>query len=135
MKVVLDTNVFVSGVFFGGIPGQILQAWRDNLIRIVLSEDIVKEYVDVLDRLVDRYPPVSSEPILELLLSGTEIAAIKPLDKPVSADPDDDKFIACALSTGTEVIITGDKHLLEHNGYRDLIIVTPSEFIRKYQGG
>lgn len=134
MRVVLDTNVFVSGVFFGGVPGQILRAWRDSQIRIVLSEDIVKEYVDVLDRLVEQYSPISSEPIIELLVSGTEIVAIKPLDKPVSADPDDDKFIACALSSETEIIITGDKHLLEHNGYRDLVIVTPSEFIRRYKG-
>ncbi len=60
MRVVLDTNVFISGVFFGGIPGQILQAWRDSQIRIVLSEDILKEYADVLDRLEGRYSPIIS---------------------------------------------------------------------------
>ncbi len=61
--------------------------------------------------------------------------AIEPLDKPVASDPDDDKFIACALSSETEMIISGDKHLLDLNGYKDLVIVTPSEFVRKYKGG
>jgi putative PIN family toxin of toxin-antitoxin system len=45
MRVILDTNVFVSGVFFGGQPGKILTAWRNGKIRLFLSPEILEEYV------------------------------------------------------------------------------------------
>ena len=44
MKVVLDTNVFISGVFFSGPPHQILTAWRDGKIQLAISQEILKEY-------------------------------------------------------------------------------------------
>jgi predicted nucleic acid-binding protein len=50
----------------------------------------------------------------------------------VSADPDDDKFIACALSSGSKLIVSGDKHLLDVNGYRGIEILKPRPFIDKY---
>ncbi|OGR04748.1 MAG: putative toxin-antitoxin system toxin component, PIN family [Deltaproteobacteria bacterium RIFOXYD12_FULL_50_9] len=44
MKIVLDTNVFISGILFGGLPSQILKAWRQSKIKIVLTEEILEEY-------------------------------------------------------------------------------------------
>jgi AbrB family looped-hinge helix DNA binding protein len=44
VRIVLDTNVLVSGVFFGGPPGRILEAWRDRRIQLVLSPEILGEY-------------------------------------------------------------------------------------------
>ena len=62
MRVILDTNVFVSAVFFGGKPGKILKAWRDGEVRLVLSPDILEEYIEVLHRLETLYPPVEADP-------------------------------------------------------------------------
>lgn len=47
MKAILDTNVFVSGVFFSGPPYQILKAWRDGNVQLVISTDILSEYIRV----------------------------------------------------------------------------------------
>lgn len=132
MKVVLDTNVFISSVFFGGQPGKILAAWRDGKIMLVLSTEILEEYIEVLHRLEKLYPPVKAKPVIELILAGSEIITAPPLEKPVSSDLDDDKFIACALASKARVIISGDKHLLSVDGFKGLEIVKPSEYVKKY---
>lgn len=135
MKVVLDTNVFISAVFFGGVPGKILRAWRDGDLHIVLSTEIVEEYIEVLQRLGKRHPPIETDVVIELLLAGAEVIAVSSLDKPASADPDDDKFIACALASKAKVIISGDQHLLVLDGFLGLEIITPSGFFKKYLKG
>lgn len=135
MKVVLDTNVFISAVFFGGVPGKILRAWRDGDLHIVLSTEIVEEYIEVLQRLGKRHPPIETDVVIELLLAGAEVIAVSSLDKPASADPDDDKFIACALASKAKVIISGDQHLLVLDGFLGLEITTPSGFFKKYLKG
>ena len=132
MRVILDTNVFISSVFFGGQPGKILAAWRDGKIMLVLSTEILEEYVEVLQRLEKLYPPVEAGPVIELILAGSEIITAPPLEKPISSDPDDDKFIACALASKARVIISGDKHLLSVDGFKGLEIVKPSEYVNKY---
>ena len=132
MKVVLDTNVLVSGVFFGGQPGKILSAWRDDKIQLVLSMEILEEYIEVLERLGMLYPPIDVKPVIELILANFEIITVSPLKEPISPDSDDDKFIACALAAKAEVIVSGDKHLLDVSGYEGIGIVKPSEFIKKY---
>ena len=67
MKVVIDTNVFVSGVFFTGPPYQILEAWRNGKIQIVLSPEILEEYQRVGEELAKRFKVVDLYPILDLL--------------------------------------------------------------------
>lgn len=64
MKIVLDTNVLVSGVFFGGPPYEILEAWREGRIRLVVSPDILAEYYRVGADLSDRYPQVDLQPLV-----------------------------------------------------------------------
>ena len=132
MKVVLDTNVLVSGVFFGGQPGKILKAWRDGEVLLVLSDEILKEYIDVLGRLEKQHPPIEAEPIIELILAGSKIVSAPPLGDSVSSDPDDDKFIACAIAAKANVVVSGDKHLVSVDGFKGLAILKPSEYVKKY---
>jgi putative PIN family toxin of toxin-antitoxin system len=132
MRIVLDTNVFISGVFFGGQPGKILTAWRDGKVKLILSPDILEEYVEVLGRLQNLYPSVEVQPIISLVLAGSEIIPATQLEKPVSLDPDDDKFIACAVTGRVKIIVSGDKHLLEVAGHKGIRIVKPSEFVREF---
>lgn len=135
MRVILDTNVFVSAVFFGGVPGRILRAWRDGELQLFLSWEILEEYVEVLRRLEKQYPPIKAEPIMELLLAGSKIISAPPLSGPVSSDPDDDKFIACAIAAKADVVISGDKHLLAADGYLEIKILKPSEYVRTFLAG
>ena len=129
MKVVVDTNVLISGVFFGGMPSQVLEAWRDGRIGLVVSPEILEEYRRVGEELAAQFPGVSLAPLLALLVMTAEIIEPPGLPEQVSRDPDDDKFIACALAGDCQLIISGDRHLLEISGYRGVKVVAPREFL------
>ena len=68
MRIVLDTNVFVSGVFFSGPPHQILMAWRDGRLQLAISKEILDEYQRVGKALAVKFPDIHLEPILELVI-------------------------------------------------------------------
>ena len=117
MKVILDTNVFVSGVYFSGPPHTILQAWRDGLVHIVISREIFDEYARVGDLLGKRYLGIDLKPILQVRICD---------------DPSDDKFFSCAITSGAHFIISGDNHLLRASGYRNVEVIKPRQFVDNY---
>lgn len=103
MKIVLDTNVFVSGIFWGGSPSKILKAWHHSKIKLTISEEIFEEYTRVAQFLNKKYP---------------------------SVDPSDDKFIACALTTGAKFIVSGDRDLLDIKNYLGIEMISPTNFVK-----
>jgi putative PIN family toxin of toxin-antitoxin system len=129
MKVVIDTNVLISGVFFGGLPHRVLEGWRDGLFDLVVSPEILEEYSRVGEELTKKFPGVSLEPFLALLVMNAEIVEPPDLPKQVSRDCDDDKFIACALAGKCRFIVSGDKDLLEVSTHKGLKVVKPREFL------
>jgi len=133
VKVVLDTKVFVSGVFFGGPPGCVLEAWRDGRAEVVLSREIIEEYVRVGEELAARFPGVDLGPALELLAVSTSLVDSTQLPEPVSRDPDDDKFLACALAAGADCVISGDRDLLDVSPYEGVVVLTPRDFCNQLE--
>ena len=134
MKVVLDTNVLVSGVFFSGPPYKILEAWRSSKIRLVISAEILDEYSRVGDALAEQFPAVDLRPILELVNVNAEM--VSPPAGPAARicdDPDDDKFFWCALAARCKVIVSGDKHLLSKSGFGGVQVLKPRDFLKKYR--
>jgi putative PIN family toxin of toxin-antitoxin system len=132
VKIVLDTNVFVSGVFFKGPPHEILQWWREGKIQVVLSPEILDEYKEVGQELAARYKGTDLGPLLDLLALHGEIVLVPPLPEPVCTDPDDDKFFACAVAAKVPLIVSGDKHLLAASGYRAINVLRPRAFVAQY---
>ena len=132
MQVIVDTNVLISAVFFGGKPGRILEAWQQKKIEFVISTEILAEYVDVLHRLSAKYPMVDVSQIITLIASFSLIVEARDLGEQVCEDPDDDKFMAAAIASSSNVIITGDAHLLDVSGYSGIEMIEPATFIEKY---
>ena len=132
MKVVVDTNVFISGVFFTGPPHQVLNAWRRGSVQIVVTPEILTEYRDTGTELTAHFPEVELEPWLELLAIKSILVEAPPLAKQVCTDPDDDKFFACALAGRVSIIVSGDKALLRASGYKRLKVLTPRSFVDQY---
>ncbi|MCF8079818.1 MAG: putative toxin-antitoxin system toxin component, PIN family [Desulfobacterales bacterium] len=132
MKIILDTNVLVSGIFFTGPPHLILEAWRRGVFQIILSGDIILEYLRVSDELAQRFSGLDVQPILELLIGRSDIVDPEPLPGPICDDPDDDKFFAAALSSGAKIIVSGDRHLLKVSGYRSITVLRPKAFADRY---
>ena len=132
MKIVLDTNVFISGIFFSGPPSKILQAWRDSKIQILLSEEILTEYQRVAEELSVKFPAVNIEQIIELLTIYGEVFETKDISVTICEDPDDNKFIECAIASNSKLIVSGDKHLLKISGYQGISVLKPRDFMDNY---
>ena len=132
MKVVLDTNVLVSGIFFSGPPAEILRAWSRGKFRLVLSPEILDEYTRVSAELADKVPDIDTQRILELVVVHSEVCSPGKLPQRVCEDPHDDKFFAAAIGTRTKIIISGDKHVLKVSGYQGVSVLTPRQFVVRY---
>jgi putative PIN family toxin of toxin-antitoxin system len=132
MRVILDTNVFISGVFFSGPPYQILKAWQDGKIKLLLSPEIFEEYERVGKVLSGQFPSINLNSILGFVTIKGEIILAQELSERVSEDPDDDKFLACAVSGKCKFIISGDKHLTRVSGFKGIEVIRPRQFLDEY---
>ena len=132
MRIILDTNVFISGIFFSGPPFEILNSWKHSRLQIVLTKEILEEYQRVAKSLMDKFPTVDILPIIELLTIHSLFIDTEGISLSVCEDPDDDKFIECAIASKTEIIVSGDKHLLKVTGYQDINVLKPRDFVDSY---
>jgi hypothetical protein len=129
-RVVIDTNVVVSALLFGGTPGKLTRLWKSGRLRPLLSKEIMDEYLAVL-----AYPKfsLSEEEInfilYEEILPYFEVVDVKPGHMIVPQDPSDDKFIHCAEAGKAELIISGDEHLIALKSHGKLRILTPAQFL------
>jgi len=134
VKVVLDTNVLVSGLLFGGVPGRILTAWTSGALCLVISPPILEEYRRVGLELSKGRAPLASA--LEALLATLTVHALlveaPPLDERVSEDPDDEMFLAAAVAASARIIVSGDKHLLRVSGWQGIEVLKPRPFVDRY---
>ncbi len=132
MRVVLDTNVLISGIFFSGLPSKILTHWRKGDFIAVISEPIIFEYTRVAEEISKKFPKIDISEILELFIMNSEIIDTSNLGITACEDPDDNKFLECAIAGKCKLIVSGDKHLLKLNPYRDVEILKPREFLDKH---
>ena len=131
-RVVIDTNVLISGLLFGGTPGRLIALWKNSTILPLTSAAIFEEYLRVL-----AYPRFQlSKTEIDYLISVEilpwfEIIDVSPGKSMVAEDAAaDDKFIWCALSGEAEAIISGDEHLLSLPE-PPVPILTPSQFLNQ----
>jgi len=133
LKVVIDTNVFISS-FFGGIPRAVIDCWKKGEITLCLSQKIIEEYLEVLNRLgLENENEMQN--LAKLFAEGYHsiFTAKTPDIKIVKNDPDDDKFIACAVALDSKIIISGDNYLRNLKRYVDIEIMSPKEFMEGMQ--
>ena len=130
MKIVVDTNVIVSGIFFNGKPRELLRECFNGKYEIICTKEIFLEYVETIEKLAKRYKQRVREEIIPILLDNVTI--IENVDDgKYSRDPDDDKFINCAKSSGAKYIITGDNDLLVLEKIGDIRLLTVADFLKK----
>ena len=131
MRVVLDTNVVMSGLFFGGLPSRILEAWNRGGFEWVVSIAVLTEYRRVGLDLGARYPARSA--VVNAFLAAVEaratVVVAAPLRVPVTVDPDDDMLFALALAARARAIVSGDHHVRAHDGWRRIAVHTPRSFV------
>lgn len=132
VKVVLDTNVLISGVIASGYSAQILDAARSEEVKMVTSVHMLEEFSDVVSRrrIVRKYPEVTenAESLLDFFRAFAEIVSGMPEEAQVSRDRDDDFVLACAIEGKADYIVSGDPHLLDLKSYKKIPILSPREF-------
>ena len=132
VNLVLDTNVFISAVFFSGIPYRILDAWRKGHVQLFISQAILTEYQETGAILTKEFKDVDIVPWIALLEKHAILIVPESLPEQVCTDPDDDMFIACALAAQAHIICSGDKALLKTSGYCGIEVIKTREFADRY---
>jgi len=130
-KVVLDTNVVVSGVLSKeGNPARILELWKKNAFTLVISQPLYKEIINTLTKLKPRYkiPVISIKRLAELFNDYALWVDLKSIPK-VTRDPKDDMVVATAVAAKADFLITGDKDILAlGKSWKKIKIRKPADF-------
>ena len=134
MRIVLDTNVLMSGIFFAGPPALILAAWAEGRLELLATVEILAEYRRVGSRLSQQYPSVDVDPVLDLVVRESRIVEPFPVPEDACDDKDDSKFLACAISGRASCVVSGDRALLRASGHEGIEVVTPRDFLTRFLG-
>lgn len=132
MNVILDTNVLVSGIFFKGPPYRIFQFWKKGQFDIVISHEILEEYRRLIQDVSVHFPHIDISNLFEMITLKAHFTLSLALHPQLCDDPDDDKFFAAALASKTQIIISGDKHLLNKSGFSGINVFNPTNFLDQY---
>jgi putative PIN family toxin of toxin-antitoxin system len=129
-RIVLDTNVLVSAILFGGPPRDVLELAISGAIDCSLSLVILDELREVLCRPKFGFSLEQSLQVLEELHAVCDV--IQPPDRVrvLASDPDDNMILECALASKADFIVSGDRHLLDLAKFRDVLIVRPSDYLK-----
>ena len=133
MRVVIDTNVVVSGVLNPyGPPGRIINAVLSETTTLLHDDRILFEYREALLRPAFGLSRSDVEGLLDFVESAGEHVSPEPL-KVVLPDPNDLPFLEVATSGGADALITGNiKHFKPRRGQHDVQVTTPADFVRRY---
>ena len=131
IRAVIDTNVIISGIFWGGLPAQILTAWVENKFHAMLSPEILDEYRRVVAEICQKrqYTSNAAFKILDhLMLKATLINANR-FSQQVCDDPNDDMFLELAVTGTAKYIVSGDRDLLRLHSIEGISIITSKLFL------
>ena len=131
MRIVLDTNVFISAIFFDGIPGRILTAVQEDKFELVTSLECIYELHRILIEFKDKIGLDLIEFWTKFAISNSLVVLPQVGFSEVKDDPDDNKFLDAAVAGRASFIISGDKHLLKLKEFRTIRIVKPAEFAKE----
>ena len=130
LRVVLDTNVLVSAVISDGKPRELLRKGIAKEFSMVTSDRILKELVTVLHRPIFKTSKDESHRIVLALIRSSEVVNVKSKFEAVKVDPKDDMIVNTAYDGRADIIVTGDKHLLELENFTGIKIITIENMLK-----
>ena len=128
MKAVLDTNIFISGIFWKGSSNKVILNWREGKFTLVTSLEAVSELIKVLKDFKIKLSDDMIKEWVDLIVRNSIIVEPKEKILAVKDDPKDDIFIETAVARNVDYIISQDNHLLKLKEFRGIKIITPEEF-------
>ena len=127
VRIVLDSNVIISGFLFGGPPARIIDYAVAGKIECFMSLPILDEVRDVLQRPKFGLSPEQALSLVEELHDLCRIVHPKLRIRAVEADPDDNAILECAVAAHAKLVVSGDSHLLDLGQWKDIQILSPSD--------
>lgn len=130
MNVVLDTNVFISGIFWkGNFCSQIIDAWRKGKLTLVTSILIIEELTEILKDFKIQMPSDMIEAWRSMIIQNSIL--VEPKDRiTIIEHISDNKFLETAIEGNAKYIISQDKHLLDLTEYQGIKIILPEDFLK-----
>ena len=128
MKVVLDTNIFISGIFWKGSSDKVITNWREGKFTLVTSLEAVSEIIKVLKDFKIKLSDEMIKEWVDLIVRNSMIVEPKEKIDAVKDDPKDNIFIETAVAGNVDYIVSQDNHLLKLKEFRGIKIITPEEF-------
>ena len=133
MRIVLDTNVFISGIFWeGNFCSKIIDKWKNEEFELVSSIEIIEELLNTLKHFKIQLDEETIESWRNIIIERVIIAKSSERLDVIKEDPDDNKFLETAIAGNVDYIISQDKHLLSIKKFKKIKIITPEEFLRLY---
>lgn len=131
IKVCLDTNVLISAALFDGKPEEILRLVKDGKLTFIISPAILLELARIL---VDKFQRDIEEAMIYVKLLYDFAKVVRPKKKlRVVKHDSDNRILECAVEDNVDFIVTGDKkHLLPLKGFKNISIITPQEFLKRF---
>ncbi len=133
-RVVLDSNVIISGFLFGGSPARIIECVLAGRIACFTSLPILDEVRDVLQRPKFGLSPDQALTLIEELHDLCIIVSPSRRIRAVEADPADNAILECAVAADAEFVVSGDSHLLDLGRWRHIRILSPPDALKTIEG-
>jgi len=127
-KIVIDTNIYISAIFWGGKPRAIVDLGRTGQVLIFTSSEIEEE----IEKKLKTKFGLSNEEAAQILLDFSTFTVpvkVSRRIKVIDDDPDDDKFVECAVASRAGFVVSGDKHLLDLKEYEEIKIMRAADFL------
>ena len=129
MKIVIDSNVFVSSFFWGGHPREVFERVINGFDELYITDEIIKEITSVMSSSKFYVNSIEIEDYIKIIEKYSQKIALKNVPKSISRDNDDDKILQCGLDGNVDYIVTGDKDLLVLKEYETIKIINPKDYL------
>jgi putative PIN family toxin of toxin-antitoxin system len=129
MKIVIDSNVFVSSFFWGGHPREVFERVINGFDELYITDEIIKEITSVMNSSKFDVNSIEVEDYTRIIEKYSKNIIGKNIQKSISRDKSDDKILQCGLDGNVDYIVTGDKDLLVLKEYETIKIINPKDYL------
>ncbi|MCL6087520.1 MAG: putative toxin-antitoxin system toxin component, PIN family [Actinobacteria bacterium] len=128
MRIVLDTNIYISAAIIGRVCEEILKICRFGSLEVFISKDII---IEIETKLKDKFlwNDQQIRIFIENILEFCHVVEVSEKILYLKDDPDDDKILECAIASMCAYIVSGDKHLIKLKSFRNIKILNPADFL------
>jgi uncharacterized protein len=129
MKIVIDSNIFVSSFFWGGYPREVFERIINGLDELYITDEIIREITSVMNSKKFNVNSIEIEDYVKIIERYSKKVVLKSVPKSISRDKKDDKILQCGLDGNVDYIVTGDKDLLVLKEYETIKIIKPKDYL------